>query len=320
MRAVSFFVLALAMIGCGPGVRDGDDTSGDDDPTAPDADETPVETGQCAAMDIVFVVDDSGSMQEEQTNLATNFPMFADVLMNYEVGPGQPLDFRAAVTTTGRDLTTIINTPPLPPIQMTENGDNGAFRDTCGVSRRWLERTDTNMASTLACRANVGTSGSGTEMPMYASMLALGERVADGTNAGFLRDDALLAVVMLTDEDDCSRTDNNITIDAMNPQGMCGPNPAQVMPSQAVAFLDQVKGGERGRWASAVIAGPTNCSSAFGDAAEAVRLKEFVQIANSNGQNQNALFASICEGNLAPALQQALDTFQAACESFPPIE
>ena len=36
--------------------------------------------------------------------------------------------------------------------------------------------------------------------------------MTDGTNSGFLRPDALLAVVILTDEDDCSREDNNFTI------------------------------------------------------------------------------------------------------------
>ena len=35
---------------------------------------------------------------------------------------------------------------------------------------------------------------------------------ADGPNAGFLRPDALLGVVIMTDEDDCSRTDNNFQI------------------------------------------------------------------------------------------------------------
>ena len=49
-------------------------------------------------------------------------------------------------------------------------------------------------------------------MPLYAAELALVDRVADGTNAGFRRDDALLAIVILTDEDDCSREDNNFTI------------------------------------------------------------------------------------------------------------
>jgi hypothetical protein len=29
---------------------------------------------------------------------------------------------------------------------------------------------------------------------------------------------------------------------------------------------------------------------------------------------------SICQGDLAPALEDALDTFQAACESLPPVD
>ena len=34
---------------------------------------------------------------------------------------------------------------------------------------------------------------------------------------------------------------------------------------------------------------------------------------------ENAVFGSICDGDLAAALQQALDTFGAACERFPEL-
>ena len=34
----------------------------------------------------------------------------------------------------------------------------------------------------------------------------------------------------------------------------------------------------------------------------------------------NAVFGDICAGNLQTALTQALDTFQAACDNFPPID
>ena len=37
----------------------------------------------CDKMDILFIVDNSGSMSEEQTNLAQNFPKFIDVLSTY---------------------------------------------------------------------------------------------------------------------------------------------------------------------------------------------------------------------------------------------
>jgi hypothetical protein len=175
------------------------------------------------------------------------------------------------------------------------------------MPRRWLERTDPNMEQMFACAADVGTGGPGFEMQLHASELALGDRVADGTNAGFLREDALLAIVYLTDENDCSRHDNNFTVYADQP---CTNEPV----SQWVQFFDELKG-DRGRWATAVIAGPTDCTSEFGDAVAATRMQEFVNLTG-----ENAVFSSICEGNLAPALQQALDTFTAACETFPDID
>jgi hypothetical protein len=325
MRTSTFSasVLALCLAACGPGMR-GDDGTGDDMPPGDDQppgddEPPPPPSARCESMDIVFVVDDSGSMQEEQTNLATNFPQFAAVLDAYEVAPGQPLDYRVALTTTGRTITTTLSVPPLPPIPLTEQGDNGAFRNTCGSPKRWIDRADGNLGATLACRANVGTSGPGAaEMPLYTPMLGLNERIVDGTNAGFLRDDALLAIVMITDEDDCSRTDDNITMGPAD--NICAPGPAgHVGADDAIAFYDALKG-DRGRWAAAVIAGPTACSSGFGDAAEATKLKQFVSSMNMGTPSQNGIFSSICDGNLATSLQAALDTFQAACESFPPIE
>jgi hypothetical protein len=75
MKTVLCFVFGVSMLGlvaCGPAMRD-------------DASATmtaavgqwlglrPGEPRQCNKMDIVFVIDDSGSMSEEQSNLATNF-------------------------------------------------------------------------------------------------------------------------------------------------------------------------------------------------------------------------------------------------------
>ncbi len=322
MRAVIWGVMAVTAMGCGPSARDDSSNDGDpaddgdltDDATdgvGPDAD-----TGICQAMDIVFVVDDSASMSQEQANLAANFPAFAQVLADYRVD-GQALDFRVAVTTTGRTLTTIVSNGPLE-IPTTEQGDNGAFRDGCGVDRRWLEPTDATLSSALACRADVGIDGPSYEQPLAMSMMALDERIVDGTNAGFLRDDALLAVVMLTDEDDCSRTDDDWAVGILNDPCTEAGAP-HVLPADTIAFFDALKGG-RGRWASAVIAAPADCESDFGDAVEANKLKQLVSEMNLGGGPQNGVFASICDGDLAPALAAALDTFQAACESFPPVD
>lgn len=311
-------LMVLALAACGPNVSDNADGGGgggggDGGGSGSNefADARPAEA--CNKMDIVFIVDDSGSMSEEQANLTTNFPQFANVLDTYTTMSGDTLDYRLAVTTTGRDVDYTIQ-PPIPgfpPLTQSEDGDNGKFRKSSSMPRPWIERADGNVATTFANVAKVGTSGPSLEMPLYALQLALTDRVSDGSNAGFLREDALLAVVILTDEDDCSREDNNFTVE----NDACGSGIPQIVPTMNyVNFLDGVVG-NRGRWATAVIAGPTDCSSAFGDAYAADRLQQFVGQAGSN-----AVFSSICDGNLSAALAQALDTFSAACDNFPPIE
>lgn len=279
-------------------------------------DAAPVEV--CSKMDILFIIDDSGSMGEEQGNLSQNFPQFIEVLDNYMTANGGGLDYRVAVTTTGRDLDYVIEPEPVPgfpvvfpPIPMSESGDNGVMRQECGMTKRWIDGADGDVANTFSCVANVGTGGPSLEMPLYATQLALGDRIADGTNAGFLRDDALLGVIILTDEDDCSRDDNNFTIG----NDQCGSgNSDYLPPSDTVAFLDQLTG-SRGRWATAVIAGATSCTSSFGDATQASNLQEFVSLTGDN-----AVFSSICDGDLATPLQEAIATFDSACQSFDPID
>ena len=292
---------ALVLLACGPSSRGGG--TGDDTEPGPDADVTTTPR-QCNKMDLVFVVDDSGSMQEEQSNLGTNFPMFATLLSNYVTPDGQKIDYRIAVTTTGRDIMYTVSSPPLN-LPQSEQGDDGAFRNNCNMTKRFLEPTDANMQQVLACRANVGTSGPGFEMPLLMTKWALDKRVADGTNAGFLRDDALLGIVMLTDEDDSSTEQNGFTVTATSQP------PIDFHPANLVSYLDTLKG-NRSRWAAGVIAGPTDCSSSFGMAAKATRLQDFVMQANSTGTTQ-ANFASICDGNLTGALQKTLETFQTAC-------
>lgn len=50
----------------------------------------------------------------------------------------------------------------------------------------------------------VGTGGAGWELGLEAARLALSEPLRSGDNAGFLRDDAGLAIIFLSDEDDYS--------------------------------------------------------------------------------------------------------------------
>jgi hypothetical protein len=266
---------------------------------APDAPEG------CSKMDIVFVVDDSGSMSEEQANLTANFPKFVTVLDATKTSNGMPLDYRVAVTTTGKSYKT---KDPIFGLPINAKGDNGAFRKNCGGTKPWLEKSEAS--ASFECRAKVGTNGPSAEMPLEAMKLALNERMADGTNAGFLRKDALLAIVFLTDEDDCSILTPEIPSAA---EGECVASLNAEDPVKYVAMLDALTG-DRKRWATAVIAGKTSCTSSFGSASEAKRMAAFVANAGAS-----AVFSSICDGDLSGALKEAIDKFDNACRSLPAV-
>lgn len=244
---------------------------------------------ECKKMDIVFVVDNSGSMQQEQQNLAANFPKFVQVINDYKTKSGEQLEYRVAVTTSddekeeGKFIATRAAAAP-----------NGC---SPGPSRPWLERGDGDVAGAFSCRAQVGTNGNNVERPLETMLLsvttAAGANSAAGTS--FVRDDALLAFIIITDEDEGGTEDK--------PKRPVAQYPAE---------FDKVKG-ERGRWASAVIAGPTACkSNGLGNAAEATRLKGFIADVGKNG-----VFASICTGDLTDGLTQALTKFDQACKEFP---
>ncbi len=260
----------------------------------------------CKKMDLVFVIDNSGSMGEEQTNLKANFPKFVTVLNNFKTKSGDPVDYRLAVTTTGvsAHLETIAGAAD-------QVGDDGAFRKTSGMTHAWLERSDAKLTTLFQTIAAVGTDGPSYEMPLESSRLALREQLKK-SNTGFLRDDALLGVVFLTDEEDCSTASRTIgsVSNPISSMGKC--TGSQEATSKYVSFFDTLKQG-RERWATAVVAGPGpgSCSSTFGTAAEAPRLKAFVSEVGAT-----AVFSSICDGDLAGALTKALSTFDVACQNF----
>jgi hypothetical protein len=246
---------------------------------------------ECKKMDIVFIVDNSGSMSQEQSNLATNFPKFVKVISDYKTKSGDQLDFRVAVSSSD------------------DGKAKGKFSATraaaapsgcsAGPARPWLERGDGDIGAMFSCRAQLGTNGSNIERPLENMLLSVTTAVADNSASGasFVREDALLAFVLITDEDEGSA-------------GGSG-DLARPMADYPAAF-DKVKG-DRGRWAASVIAGPNQCSSpGLGNAAEAKRLKGFITDVGKNG-----VFSSICTGDLTTGLSEALAKFDQACRDFP---
>jgi hypothetical protein len=303
-------VLAVyAMVGCGP-TAPGDGSQQDASPLGPQADAEPA--AACDKMDLLFIIDNSGSMAQEQDNLADNFPLFVSVLEEFRNADGSPIDYHVGITTTGVSKTThqeILGVP----ITDTMNGEDGNLQigDDCGLPRRWLERDDPAVSDAFSCAAAVGTGGPDIEMPLEGARLALTERMVADQNLGFLREDALLALVFLTDEEDCSRTDDDIELGLT--ESLCDEPEGT---ATYLAAFDAVKGA-RARWAAAIIAGvdPDPCSSDLGDAQPATRLTEFAAAIGSN-----AVTSSICEGDLASALGAAMAKFQEACNDLGDVE
>ena len=151
--------------------------------------------------DILFVVDDSGSMQPVQANLAQNFDAFITRLSQSAVQS----DFQIGITTTSVDW------PIAAPGGFTirtayDDGmpyPAGALVAASGKATI-LESSSPTLVEDFRANVNVGTLGAAKEQGLRAAQLAVTDRIADGKNAGFLRQGARLAVIIVTDEDDCS--------------------------------------------------------------------------------------------------------------------
>ncbi|MFH2008623.1 MAG: hypothetical protein ABI333_18695 [bacterium] len=199
------------------------------------------------AVDLLFVIDNSGSMAGEQANLRTNYNPLPAVL--WSMLGGMP-NLHIGVTSTdlgvgANDITYcdqegdggrllkggcanptgvsyIIDVEPQgceivrepygacsshdcteascahePYTTFVEDSATG-----CPRCRNYQSET---LADVFSCIADLGTMGCGFEQPLEALYQAL--QPDNTANTGFLREDAILAVILLTDEDDCSASD-----------------------------------------------------------------------------------------------------------------
>jgi hypothetical protein len=85
--------------------------------------------------------------------------------------------------------------------------------------------------SQFSCMAQVGVEGCGFEQQLEAMRRALDENEVP-QNESFLRPDALLVVVFVTDEDDCSASD---------PQTLFDPDPSQNRIDSTLGFLNSFR-------------------------------------------------------------------------------
>ncbi|MBI3071755.1 MAG: VWA domain-containing protein [Deltaproteobacteria bacterium] len=203
-------------------------------------------TEQPRKVDILFVVDNSGSMGDEQTNLRNNIATFINELTT------SGADFQIGVTTT--DLITTVTCDGGAVVDGGWTGDRGQLK-AAGGNPKILTSTMSNVATLFQQNADQGTTGWGIEKGLEAVRLALSEPLISTTNAGFLRSDSALAVVIVTDEDDCSLP-LTCPYKEVN-QTFCFTQRSILTPtSEYVSFLTALKGGDLSKVLFGVIGGP----------------------------------------------------------------
>ena len=196
-------------------------------------------------VDLLFVIDDSGSMTEEQEKLKDQLPKLVGILTSGIKGNGDTFppvrDLHLGVVTSDMGGSGM----KIGDAKCDTNGINTFGRDgilvdrTAGAEARCEGLTDgahylsyvpqksggptpDEVDKNFGCLANVGTGGCGFEQQLEAMYKAVAPDTvsfAAGTkghgnreNKGFLRSDAVLAIIHVSDEEDCSVTDEGRTL------------------------------------------------------------------------------------------------------------
>ncbi len=183
-------------------------------------------------VDLLFVVDNSFSMAEEQAALAAGFTSFIAEIETAGV------DFHLGVISTSQE---------------TDDPERGRMIG----SPRFLTNDD-DYVTEFANRVTVGVNGSDKEKGLLAVSLALSEELLAGVHFDFLREDANLLVVFVSDEEDCS---DNGRLDGFDADACYTEPDLLVSPTDYINQLRQTKRGREELISVAAVIGPNGPSA-----------------------------------------------------------
>ncbi len=262
------------------------------------AEEDPVgcdDEGNCNLIDLLFVIDNSGTMGEEQLNLAKNFPLLIQQLEGLKDEMGMPIGANVNIMVTTSDFgnplckpfathepeqgapvatactqrierftgiaqinppkyeeacTDVCAEPGLEPIDgdliihFDPEGDNVPPVPPVDINGDGID--DSAVAQTLACIGPQGIDGCGYEAQLESMMQALDPLASwncgspddpvacpnGGVARPFMREGAVLAIAMVTDEVDCSVSDYAV----MSDEDFFAELDGQPLPSSALCW------------------------------------------------------------------------------------
>ncbi len=267
----------------------------------------------CDNVDLLFVIDNSGSMTDEQINLVNSFPAFIETIQT-ELANVE--GYNIGVITT--DVYDFADGCEEEGAMVTNTGGENSSNASCGPyveGNRYMTEKD-DLADTFACAAQVGTQGDGNERPMQSMLASLSSEMVGegGCNEGFLRDDALLVVVIITDEED----DHEVPGCLQAQSGSSGG------PKSWAEELIQRKGGIESNVVVLALVGPPGptpvecpaldkCGGAIEGAEVAKRIVEFTS------SFTHGFVGRVCEPSYASFFSEAVGVIEAACEHYQPV-
>lgn len=194
-------------------------------------------------LDLLLVIDDSLRMAEEQASLSAQLPRLISALAfgdrdgdgTVDFAPPRSIHVGIVTTDMGTGASVVMSCPG-------GNGDDGVLQTggpycasshPTGIFELRQGESVPGFASMLGCMPIVGTAGCNFEQQLDAALKAVspagptawtrvgyvppefrdgtfGHAGPGGANDGFLRPNSTLAILVLTDEDDCSTTDDDI--------------------------------------------------------------------------------------------------------------
>jgi hypothetical protein len=245
----------------GSPTSDASSTAGDDGTETSDP-VCPLPSGCSNKVDLLFVIDNSGTMGEEQLNLAKNFPLLIEQLRSLTDESGSIVDVDVNIMVTTTDFENPACQSPPPPSGYVATKGAPVYSPCTDRLERFTSRdgqTQLPQACTdvcdpaspasptehfihfdefgdnveggtpeqaLACLGPQGIDGCGYEAPLESMLQALNPFACWNDPDGcedpawafierpFLRQDAVLTIVLITDEADCSVRDYSIMTDA----------------------------------------------------------------------------------------------------------
>jgi hypothetical protein len=267
---------------------------------------------ECENVDVLFVIDDSSSMGDNQMSLVASFDGFVQGMQqnlayaqSYHIGVVTSDDYgwNSAGCQSIGDL-------------VTQTGGIDSSASVCAPfasGARYMDQTEPDLPAKFACAAQVGSQGNDDERVMRGLLDALdpaaNDPVGAGCNAGFARDDSLLVIVIISDEDDVPEP------------YMCDPEDPFDNPCDTVG-----SGGDPDAWYAELAMKKSNIDTnvvvlslvglAGGNPCGAVPASKLIGFANRF--DENGYTDDVCAASYDEFFAAALPIIDSACEGYVP--